>query len=346
MSGQDDTKPYNVYVLIDTNIFFDDFTMSGKRFLALQNMIEKTNSVIIMPSVILDEIKKKYKERLCQQQEKIDCINEQFPEMITQNKTVDEILRKYETSLKRLTRKMGMAIVDSSKVDLSRLINRSLEERHPFGKKSKGFRDAVIWETTIAYLREKATKNDYPLVVITRNKEDFGADYLYDDLREDLGDRKSFCYAELSSFLDEHGGRIKFITNDLIIQYIENNFWEIEELVENVDDHELLIRNETFDFIDELTVEQRPTPTGEWGIGSCYIYKEDESSYYIQIELEIEVVYAIGSYREVNEYDYLSGGDYVPLDRIYDVENTHGYVDGVINCKVNKITHEIEVCSE
>lgn len=345
MSDPKELKPFNVNILIDTNIFFDDFFLEGKRFLALQNMLQKTTSSIIMPSVIIKEIKKKYKESLDQQQEKIAFINERFPGMVTQNKTVEEWLEEYETFWERQIKKMDMTIVDSSKVDLARLIERSLDERRPFGKKSKGFRDALIWESALMYLRKRATKDDYPIVVITKNKEDFGTDCLYDDLCEDLEGRRSFCYSDLSLFLDEHSGRIEFITDELVDKYIEDNYFEIEEIVDSVDDRDLLRRNTSHDFIEDLTVEQGPIPTGYWGVTSCYIYKEDKDYYYIQVELEAEVEYVVGSYRETNCYEALID-DYITLDRVHDVENATSIVDGVITCRVNKCSHEIETCTE
>lgn len=333
-------KPYDVYMLIDTNIFFDNFFLEGNKFLALENMTKKTKSTVIMPSIIIDEVKKKYKENLLRQQISIDEINKKCPGMITQNKTVEELVKEYDKFWKAQYRSIDL--IDSSKVNLQNLMERSLAERHPFAKESRGFRDALIWESVLYYLNNRARHDNKPLVVITRNKKDFGDGRLFDDLHNELGDRDSYCYSDLGLFLSEHNDRISFINDEYIKRYIEENK-EAEIFVENIEKSELLEGfygsvNYSLDLKD-LTIEHGPEPTGYWEIEYYYIRKEDKNDYYVEIGLSVEAEYTIGYNRETaNRY----GEEYSEPGYWHESENITNSFPTDVSCKVNKKTHEAE----
>lgn len=338
----ENTKPYDVYILIDTNIFFDNYFLKGNKFLALENMIKKTGSKIIMPSIIIGEVKKKYKEFLTDQQEKIDRIGRLCPEMITQNKTVDELVKEYDKFWTDYVKKVEL--VDSNKVDLRNLIERSLAEQHPFKKESNGFRDAVIWESTLFYLNNKAKQNKHPLVVVTTNKKDFGDGCLFDDLSAELLGRDSYCYSDLGSFLKEHSDRISFITDEYIQEYLEANTADFDYIVEGIEESELIERfrenNWSTSGMGDFSVSDKPVPTGYWEIDSYYIYNEDKENYYIEVELSVEVEYSVRYSKEV--FHYYRGQEYPEPDYNYDIEPASGFFFSVMTYKINKETREIE----
>jgi hypothetical protein len=339
MEDKENNKPYDVYLLIDTNIFFDNYFLRGNKFLALKNMIRKTNSKILMPTIVIDEVKKKYKETLDRQQDRIDEINKKYPDMLTQNKTTKELMAEYDKLWNKQLK--GSIVIDSSKVSMKSLIERSLSKRHPFTETGKGFRDALIWESILLFLNN-TSRNKNPLVVITDNKTDFGDGCLFDDLQQELLGRNSYCYKDLGTFLNEHESRISFITDELIVDYIELNPQEIEYVASTIEDIDLFERfcenAHANTLISSFHAKQKPSPTGDWILESYYIYREDKNNYYVEIELSVEVAYVIGYARKLAAFDEdgLPDPHYMPEE---DVE--FEYFSGVISCEIDKKTHEI-----
>lgn len=102
-------------------------------------------------------------------------------------------------------------MVESVKLSLEGLLSRSLQELPPFGKKSRGFRDALIWESTKEYLQSKQDK--FPFVLITNNSADLGKGELDPTLAKEIQElgRGAYYYKDIAAFLQSHDQQPAFI---------------------------------------------------------------------------------------------------------------------------------------
>jgi len=66
------------------------------------------------------------------------------------------------------------------------LVKRAMARRKPFNENGVGYRDSLIWETTLSL----ATRLDTQVILLSKNTNDFGDDEreLHPDLIEDLAD--------------------------------------------------------------------------------------------------------------------------------------------------------------
>ena len=87
------------------------------------------------------------------------------------------------------------------------LVKRATTRRKPFNQNGVGYRDSLIWETTLSL----ATRLDTQVVLLSENTRDFGDDGggLHQDLVEDLVDRglprdKVVLISSLEEFINSH----------------------------------------------------------------------------------------------------------------------------------------------
>jgi PIN domain len=81
-------------------------------------------------------------------------------------------------------RQRGVRILPIPDVPHERLVSRDLARRKPFDE-GRGYRDALIWESVLALAKEEPV----PVVLVSANRRDFGAEALHGHLAEDLAAR-------------------------------------------------------------------------------------------------------------------------------------------------------------
>lgn len=136
---------HNLYILIDTNIYLSDPLLRGKQLSTLLAFTSRTNSRIIVPDVVLREVIKNYNERV---DKDFSTITDRYPEAVDSSEIISKLKKELTEKWRQFTEHTPAVIaVESVKLSLEALLSRSLQELPPFGKKSKGFRDALIWES-------------------------------------------------------------------------------------------------------------------------------------------------------------------------------------------------------
>lgn len=332
--------PYDVFILVDTNIFYDDFEMKGKKFQALRHFTGKTNSSVLLPSVLRDELKKKYAENLKKDFDRIGRISKTYDNLIELKKNQEDIQIDYD---KRIDGYLyGFVHIDSNKISIKKLLDRSINEKAPFGKSDKGFRDAVIWESAIGHVKKSKSKK--PLVIVSGNSSDFGKDNLAPELIEEakkLG-IEVFYYPSIEEMLSKHSIQIDFINEEAVISIVDENQGFLESWAEDSDDQ---IEIDRYDLdviegeVENAEVTGHPTYLSH-STFSFYIYDEDDKYIYVEAEVEIEVEAEIEYEYYEDEYDR---DGYNWRERRNGYTTTTHVVNTTVPIKFDKKTREGEI---
>lgn len=335
------SAPYKLYVLIDTNIYFSDPYRMGSQFQALMKMLEKSSSTLLIPVVVEREVIKKFTEGVNKDFSDIERLKKKYPKTIKLEQSKEDIIGDFVSrweSKNKFIREISVIGHDDISVD--HLVERSIQEKAPFGKKSKGFRDAVIWATATHHLGKQTDKD--PFVLITNNTTDFGVGELDAVLKADIESdgRKAFYYNDIGSFLKVHGSQLEFLNDELINGWVEANLGHLESYAEDTGNFDDQIDESDLEHSDPEDVSASNSSYVGFSVYTYYISDEDKDWYYIDVEVEVEAELEI-------EYSYRAE----PWDRedwddsLWRHETAYQYATAYTNLefKLNKKTKEVEL---
>jgi predicted nucleic acid-binding protein len=224
-------------IIIDSNIFISDFTLKSSNWEVLLDFVRKTESKIIIPQVILDEVCVEYKRvflSLASDYEKITkklhrhCSSCNF-ENIEKNKIEDYV--------SFLQKKIKIETFPYKNDFLPKICHRAINRIKPAKKDGKDFRDILIWLS----IKEICIKGEHKQVVfISQNTTDFANNR--NQLHEDLS---SECRAEgidvryytsIGTFVTEFINQYSEKLNVYNKEWLESNlnFQEIEDQLKDM----------------------------------------------------------------------------------------------------------------
>ncbi|UMO86310.1 PIN domain-containing protein [Pectobacterium sp. PL64] len=220
-------------ILIDTNIFYNNWKMSSAMFQVLSNFIENTKgNQLVIPFVVFKETQKKYNEELDKLQKEIVQLKGRVKKLSESEFLIDDLndeIKKFNFQNELLKIFPHTHIISSSYIDNDMLLDKAIFSKRPFRDNEKGYRDALIWNGLTQYLHK--SKIEDKIVFITNNSHDFMSpgkkekDF-HTDLKKDienLGLHNEFLlYNSLNEFITEH------VDQDLH-SFSHGNIEEIEE---------------------------------------------------------------------------------------------------------------------
>lgn len=336
--------PYEAYILIDTNIYYGDLYLRGKKFLALRRLLNMTGARVLLPSVVREEVKKKYKEQIEKHNSSLENMRRIYGDAITVNFDKDKLIDNFNRNIDSKSHGSdfaGFIDFDSSSIPMHRLLERAVQNRAPFGKSDKGFRDAVIWESGLAFVRENKVK--MPLILVSNNSEEFGKGDLSDDLKKeaDSAGVDVYYYDTLEEMLQKHTQPIDFISDESVNQVIDENDTYISEVAGDIGRG---IEVSSYDLEDprvfHAEVVDNPDYMG-YQLYSFYIYEEEDDSFYIEAEIEVELSLSVELEYEVYD-DMTDYGHPVASTR-----SGHTFINKTVamtvHIKFDKSTHKGEI---
>jgi len=179
-----------VLVILDTTETFNDPFLKNVAFTVLRSLVSKGLITLIVPKIVVEETINHYRRKMEDAAKAIGPLKrliptlfENFPEI-----DVDSGVQDYSQALLARLAELGARQPDYKEISIEGLVARALRGRKPFDSGGqRGFRDAIIWETTLQQLIEFRCN----AILVTKNKNDFGEDgSLAKDLANDLADRE------------------------------------------------------------------------------------------------------------------------------------------------------------
>lgn len=209
------------YFVIDTNFIHADYFLRGTRITSLAGSAHKLGQTVLMPQVVCDEMCKQYYEEVDELASSFKGIQKNLNKLSpTKYQWADYDFNKlktdYEQSLINRCNDLDIGIIKYPAVSHRDMVKRELSKRKPFKDSTKGYRDALIWETVLD-LGKNCRKHD-TVVLLSENTDDFADKKvdLHPDLLEDckakgildgtiklVSDFKNFIHKEIIPTFDK-----------------------------------------------------------------------------------------------------------------------------------------------
>lgn len=176
------------HIIIDTNVIHLDFKLNKARIVTLCNTSTILGHEIFIPEVVIDEIVKQYDEKA---EEYINSFNKALKKLsdlstspITQT-PIDAkgFMSNYRNELNNRIKQLGIGIIPYPNTGHKIMVARELGKKKPFKDSTKGYRDALIWDSVMEHTQKYSS--NCGIIFLTANSKDF-ADKDKKDLHTDL----------------------------------------------------------------------------------------------------------------------------------------------------------------
>jgi len=176
------------HIIIDTNVIHLDFKLNKARIVTLCNTSTILGHEIFIPEVVIDEIVKQYDEKA---EEYINSFNKALKKLsdlstspITQT-PIDAkgFISNYRNELNNRIKQLGIGIIPYPNTGHKIMVERELGKKKPFKDSTKGYRDALIWDSVMEHTQKYSS--NCGIIFLTANSKDF-ADKDKKDLHTDL----------------------------------------------------------------------------------------------------------------------------------------------------------------
>lgn len=328
-------------VILDTNIFVNNYFLKSPKFIGLFDYLRKTDSNLYLISLVKDEVIQKYIEEVELYVSSVDTFERNLkekPEVLNG----DVLIKQYQEYLKSFIKSNFW--VDIIEVDIeniaipyNEILKRAVKKEAPFNKNGKGFRDTVIW-CAVQEIIKKTPKSE-SCCFISKDKEAFGDKAIREELKKELVDKnlELVFFNTLEEFLSVYGKKMEFITEDYLYDFLKEQETEqyINELItDRVIDGKLdcdgLSKYPNYT-INDFYVEQLE-------ITSFYIYEETGDSFYVSVDLGIDVSLEIECAKKIRK-----NGREIELQQ-EEVES--GWLPEHIEIEANRKTKELKIIKD
>ncbi|MGR4068633.1 PIN domain-containing protein [Billgrantia sp. C5P2] len=199
------------YIVLDTNVFVQNFWMDSSSFLILLKNHKVVAEQLVVPAVVRDEVisqfEKKYKEQYAKIEHPIKKIESQLKVELNLEKLIgfSEKLNTYREFFDNLILEFDIEVIGYPDVRHRVIAEKAMRRKKPFKDNGEGYCDALIWENIILLMSRSECDS---VAFITNNSKDFiEKENLHTELILDLKERgldpkKISCHTLLKSFTD------------------------------------------------------------------------------------------------------------------------------------------------
>ncbi|SHG28749.1 PIN domain-containing protein [Flagellimonas flava] len=217
-------------IVFDTNILRSDFLLVSHNFRVFLDFCKKTNSTILIPTIVWEELSELYRQELKTRLDNLNKSRQSLNNLLTNPKQfeketldIESLVSDYISHLK-LKFDHHLKTIEYRNIFLPELVKRSIQRIKPISTKGEEFRDAILWLSIIDYLKER--NFEFEVSFITGNIKDFSNKDntdLHPDLYHELEELRPTLklYHSLSAFTKEIAVKIDFITKEWIIENID-----------------------------------------------------------------------------------------------------------------------------
>lgn len=229
-----------MHIILDTNIFMEDFSLSGRKFKLLLDFINRTQSQVIMTQIVWEELLHNYERNILDCKKELYRTLEKCRKLIPQYEqiTIDfceqpsEVVEEFKTLLKN---KFGFSekyIFPYHDHYLSELVSRCIRRQKPFTDKGEEFRDAILWLNVL----DIADSNDSKTAVFISGDGHYQGDSnkkqssksqegnrLHSDLIEEASERevKIVYYNSIDELLKSGSKKVEHIDLEWVISQLK-----------------------------------------------------------------------------------------------------------------------------
>jgi predicted nucleic acid-binding protein len=176
-------------VILDTNIYQNNFTLKSNSMDALSAYLKKTDDRLIVPYIVAQELLRNYKSTFEKSVDNIEKASRLFHSCITteEQKKISDALRALERYkedglandstkyLEYLKSTLTNVVVQDTMppLDFSNVVKKGLDKTKPFKITGEGMKDAILWESILEHCSHNQLGR---IIFISNNANDFGKD--------------------------------------------------------------------------------------------------------------------------------------------------------------------------
>jgi len=200
-----------MWIVLDTNIYFNNWFVSSPNFKMLLNFCNNRRCKLLLPEIAIKEVNNKYaqarEKSLTTYENTLKELSKLGIELSNESDKIGAKNYDIATILGDIAR--NVEVVSFESVPHSQLVEKALKPKLPFRENEKGYRDSLFWISILEHVRDQNYKGD--IVFLNQNSKDFYTDRgdvrkLHGDLQEDierLGITANFIiYDSVKSFID------------------------------------------------------------------------------------------------------------------------------------------------
>jgi hypothetical protein len=280
-------------VILDTNIYQEDFGMRSGRFQILLDYLRKTQSRITLPKVVYQELRANFERELRSRLNSYVSSKGSLGSILQREITgplevdIEKEVNEYLDGFKHKWQILDSEITEYTPSHLELAIERAVRRRKPCNDKGEEIRDAILWQMVLATAELAENKT---VVFVSRNTRQFaGADgTLHPDLAAEcqLSGVTVRYFPSLDSFAKEHASRVAFVTD----QWLRDRL-PLAELVEKA---RALIERYVERYAENAVSSGSPTGyvnmiAGAVDVDSFFVYEMTDGSLKVEVSLNGEV---------------------------------------------------------
>jgi hypothetical protein len=202
-------------IVVDTNILLKDLKFNGSHFRELFEFLKRTDSCLLVPSVVRLELLERFREIVRKEIERArscwkraaDISSADYPPL--PNIDIDAEVELLDQRLKKPAKGVRESIfLEASSIDVNELLSRGVQRRKPSDANGEQLRDVAVWLSVIEYAK--------------KNRAEFG--FLTEDSDFRTDKQSLEMHPELLAELAEHKLAVSFHTT--IAQFLTNHALE------------------------------------------------------------------------------------------------------------------------
>lgn len=316
-------------IILDTNIFRSDISLKSTDFDVLMDYLERTDSNLVMPQVILDETKNLYKKTLIERLDNLDKANNKLKSTLLRESTeistpaidIEVEVEKYIKFIKKRLKISDEKVLPYQNDLLPEISKRAIERIKPSGKDGQGFRDTLIWLSIKNYAKSCHEKQ---VIFISLNTSDFANsnNELDETLAEEciLESTKVNYFRTTKDFIAKHSTKTDHINLDWIDEHL--NIDDVTEFFcDTVNDNPShIISSFERDTGNESTGHLNAIEAHPFENYDLFIYEMIDNTLIVnvtvKVELEVELEYYVADYGyfEYPSYDASTAHESIEAD--------------------------------
>lgn len=288
-------------IIIDANIIRRDLKLKDKNFEIVIDYLNRTNSRLVFPSIVIEEVKGLYKRALIERYEDFKKSKEKLEStfLFAELPEIPEIDIEADSEkyIEFIHSKLGTSaenIIDYKNEFLPELVSRAVKRKKPLDDKGQQFRDGLLWLTILDYAKSIEDKR---ITLISDNPKDFaekGANQLALELEKEtkeLGIEVKY-FKRLSDFAKEHASEIEFVNKEWIESKID--YQKLEKLFSGVlsgKEEEGVLEGVELDSNENTTGHANRTDYISSNLCDFYVYEKSDGVILLNIEVDFETEY-------------------------------------------------------